>query len=335
MISLDQYYMKLAINEALKGKNEVYPNPRVGALVVSDKEIISSGYHSNYGGQHAEASAIKKLQSNISNATLYVTLEPCTHKGKTESCCDLITSKIFKRVVIGTTDPNPIAKGGIEKIKKKGIQVESNILKNECRKINRRFFTFHEKKRPYIILKIASSMDGFIAENNWNSKWITNEESRKSVHLLRSNCDAILVGRNTISKDNPILTSHGMGKNPKIVFFDQSKKIDSDSYVYKNNPIVLSGDDLTNDPKKNIAKLLKLLFDNSIQTLLVEGGGITFTHFFDGNFFDELQLYYAPKMIGNGISFYRNSKSLKNNFDLTLHKVEQFHNDIKLTYYKN
>ena len=330
----DEYYMRIAINEALKGKSLVYPNPRVGALIVHNKKIISSGYHDKYGGLHAEASAIKNIKSNISDATLYVTLEPCNHKGKTKPCSDLINPKLFSRVVIGTKDPNPVARGGLEVIRNQGIKVDLNILKNECRAINRRFFTFYEKNRPYIILKIASTMDGFIAEKDGESKWITNEYSRNSVHHLRSSCDAILVGNNTVKMDDPFLTSHGVGKDPIIILFDNFKRTKPKANVLKKDSIIISEKSLTNDPKKNINIILDLMFQRSLQTLLVEGGGITFTHFIDSNLFDELQVYYAPKIIGKGLSFYKNKSSLEIDLGLSLHKIEQFENDIKITYLK-
>ncbi len=335
MNQIDKYYMRMAIDEALKGGSNVYPNPRVGALIVKDNKIVSSGYHERFGGQHAEVIAINNMSPEISNATLYVTLEPCDHQGKTNPCSDIIDPKIITRVVIGTKDPNQLASGSSKKLMEKGIQISENICGNECRDINRRFFTFHEQKRPYVILKMASTLDGFIAEIDGSSKWITNEDSRNSVHELRSTCDAILVGRNTIQKDNPLLTSHGKGKNPKIVFFDRGHKIDKNSKVYQDDPIIFAGKNLFQKPRENISNLLSYLYKNSYQSLLVEGGGITFTHFLDNQTFDELQIYYAPKTIGEGIPLYHGKKSLEVKLGIVLEKIEKFGNDIKITYLKN
>ncbi len=334
MSNSDKYYMSLAIKEAIKGGSKVFPNPRVGALIVNNDVILSSGYHEYYGGPHAETLAIKKIKSEFSGSTLYVTLEPCDHRGKTNPCSDLIRRENFARIVIGTRDPNPTARGGINTIRAKGIKVDVNILGDECRKINRRFFTFHEKKRPYIILKIASTMDGFIAQKNGDSQWITNEESRHSVHQLRSSCDAILVGNNTVRKDNPYLTSHGVGKDPVIVLLDSFENEGSKSKVLRGNPIIIPRRDLSANPRDNIKTIIRKLYKKSLQTLLVEGGGITFTNFFDSNLYDEVQVYYAPKIIGEGLSFYNNKFLLKKELGLILHKVEKFKNDIKITYLK-
>ncbi|MFL2982805.1 MAG: bifunctional diaminohydroxyphosphoribosylaminopyrimidine deaminase/5-amino-6-(5-phosphoribosylamino)uracil reductase RibD [Candidatus Neomarinimicrobiota bacterium] len=334
MDQIDKYYMKIAIDEALKGGSNVYPNPRVGAVIVKDNKIISAAHHKDFGGQHAEAIAINNINPDISDATLYVTLEPCNHKGKTGPCSDIIDPKIFNRVVIGTKDPNQLASGSSKKLMDRGIKVIQNIFENECRNINRRFFTFHEKKRPYVILKMASTLDGFIAEKNGSSKWITNEKSRNSVHELRSTCDTILVGRHTIQKDNPSLTSHGKGKDPRVVFFDRENKINKDLKVYQNNPIVFTMENLSKKPRENISNLLTYLYENSYQSLLVEGGGITFTHFLENKIFDELQIYYAPRTIGEGIPLYHGKKSLAMKLEIVLEKIEQFGNDIKITYKK-
>ena len=335
MNKIDKYYMKLAINEALKGDDNVYPNPKVGAIIVKNDKILSSAHHKIFGGKHAEVIAIKNMHTNISNATLYVTLEPCNHQGKTGPCVDMINPSIFSRVVIGTKDPNPLAGGSIKKLLDKGIQISENICEEECKNINRRFFTFHEKKRPYVILKIASTLDGFIAESDGSSKWVTNKYSRNSVHILRATCDAILVGRNTIEKDNPLLTSHGKGKNPRIIFFDKDNKIDETYKVYQNEPIVFSGENVFEKPQENISNLLRYLHKNFYQSLLVEGGGITFTHFLENQLFDELQIYYAPKTIGKGIPLYNGKKSLTEKLEIVLEKIEKFGNDIKITYLKS
>ncbi len=334
MSNTNQYYMQLALEEALKGKTNTYPNPRVGAIVVSNEKVVSTGYHHHYRGPHAEAIAISKLKGAYTDATLYVTLEPCAHQGQNEPCTGLIDPKVFSKVVIGAKDPNKLAAGGSEQLLKKGIDVIGPVSEDECKDINRRFFTFHEKKRPYIILKVALTMDGFIAEEDGRSKWITNDRSRESVHILRSNCDAIIVGNNTIEKDDPNLTSHGKGKDPKIILFDKKFQDRSQMKVSQQDPIIIKTSDMHKDPKENLDRMIEYLYKNSFQTLLVEGGGVTLTHFLNANLYDELHVYYAPKIIGKGLQFYHGKRSLEQELDLNLARVEKFGNDIKLTYIK-
>ncbi len=327
--------MDIALQEAAKANHKVFPNPKVGALIVVDGKIISKGYHECFGGDHAEANAINKLDRPITNATLYVTLEPCSHIGKRNPCTDIIKSNMFNRVVIGANDPNPKASGGAEILKREKIDVKENVCGEKSKKLNRRFFTYFEKKRPYVVLKIASTLDGFIAEMNGHSKWITNEKSRKSVHKLRSTSDAILVGRKTIDADDPSLTSHGYGKDPKIVILDSHNRINPKSKVFKNKPIIFANKHLVNDPKKNIIYILRELYNKSYQTLLVEGGGETLSHFLDSDLFDELHIYYAPKIIGNGKPLYTGINTLTKDYQLRLHKVEHFDHDIKLIFYRD
>lgn len=334
MYKNDVKYMSVALDEALKASPEVYPNPKVGAVIVHDDKIISCGHTQDFGGKHAEVMAIENMPSTLKGCTLYVTLEPCTHKGKTDACIDLITPDIFKRVVIANLDPNPIAKGGVKKLIKDGIIVETGICSKNAKKINRRFFTFFEKKRPYIILKIASTLNGVIAEKDGNSEWITCQESRTSGHKARSCCDAIMVGRKTIEFDNPSLTSHGLGKNPRIIIIDPKNKLDHKANVFKSDPIVFSDILNSKKPIENVSIILKKLYDLSIQSLYVEGGGQTISYFIDANLYDELQIYYSPKMIGEGKPLYNGMKKLKDNLNLTLNKIEQFDNDIKVTYLK-
>ena len=325
--------MQLAIKESLKAGLEVYPNPKVGAVIVNNNKILSTGFHKKYGAPHAEQVAINNLNSSLPpSATLYVTLEPCCHKGKTDPCTDLIIKNKFHRVVIGSMDPNPLAGGGARILKENNIQVDEGICNNEIRSINKRFLTFYEKKRPYIILKMACTLDGYIAEPNGHSKWITNSASRASVHKLRSSCDAILVGRKTIEKDNPSLTSHGKGKDPRVILVDSNSKLNTNFNVFRNNPIIFTKDQLVDNPRLNIINILTFLFNNSYKTLLVEGGGKTFSYFLDYGFYDELQIYYGSKFIGSGIPIYYGKKTLEEGLNLTISNIEHFDNDIKITY---
>ena len=315
-----------------KANNEVFPNPKVGCLIVKDEKVISRGFHRRYGGRHAEQVAIDNLSQEITNATMYVTLEPCAHKGKTSPCIDLIDPSIFNRVVISSLDPNPSAVGGIKAILNKKISVTKNVCNIKSKKINPRFFTYHEKKRPYVIIKAALTLDGFIAESNGISKWITNENSRRSVHELRSSCDAILIGNKTALIDNPSLDSHGKGKDPIPIIIDRSKSLKKKLKIFKRTPIVFSGDILKSKPLNNVKIILDELYERNIQSVLVEGGGFTITHFLNSGFFDELHLYYAPKFLGSGISIFNTIRSIKDSSNLILKKVDKFKNDFRVIY---
>ena len=188
------------------------------------------------------------------------------------------------------------------------------------------------KKRPYIIIKAALTLDGFIAESNGVSKWITNEKSRQSVHFLRSSCDAILIGNKTAIIDNPSLDSHGKGKDPIPVIIDRSKSMKKSLKIFKKNPIILSSDILNNKPVDNVKIMLDELYKRNIQSVLVEGGGFTITHFLDSGFFDELHLYYAPKFLGSGLSIFNTIKSIKDSSNLVLKKVDKFNSDFRVIY---
>ena len=328
----DKYFMKIAIQEAKKASDAVFPNPKVGCIITKNGKIISKGFHKKFGDSHAEKIAINNLKLQINQATMYVTLEPCAHIGKTKPCIDLIDYKIFKRVVIASSDPNPLSKDGIKILKKKNIEVTTGVYEKKSKKINKRFFTYHEKKRPYIIVKCAMTLDGFIAETNGKSKWITNEKSRKSVHKLRSTCDAILIGYKTANSDNPSLTTHKQGKNPKIVLIDPSNNASKSLKLFDRDPIIFNNKELGQDSIKNVKVILNNLYEKKIQSLLVEGGGYTITSFIDSKLFDELHLYYAPKLIGEGISSYRSIRSINNSNDLKLKKIDKFGNDFRIIY---
>ena len=329
----DKFYMKTAIDEAKKATDIVYPNPKVGCVIVQNEQIVSRGYHKKYGGPHAEAEAINNRDIILKNATMYVTLEPCNHDGKTPPCTKLIDPNKFKRIVIASRDPNPIIDNGLQKLIDKGLEVEFNICEEEAKFINRRFFTFHEKKRPFVILKYAATLDGFISENNGHSKWITSKKSRFSVHELRSTCDAILVGRRTIQSDNPSLTSHGVGTDPKIVILDPSSKVNEEYKAINKNTIHLTNELVEDKPEDNIQSILNTLHSLNIQSVMVEGGAITLTSFIDSGLFDEIHTYYAPKLIGDGISIYNTKKKISDSLNLQILKKEIFDNDIKITYY--
>ena len=334
MANNHQKWINLAILEASRSLGITKKNPPVGCVIVKNNILISSGRTSPEGRPHAEENALNKVEdkSLLENAKMYLTLEPCAHKGKTNPCIDLIDPLIINRVVISSLDPNPSASGGINAILNKNISVTKNVSTIKSKKINQRFFTYHEKKRPYIIIKAALTLDGFIAESNGVSKWITNEESRQSVHVLRSSCDAILIGNKTAIIDNPSLDSHGKGKDPIPVIIDRSKSLKKSLKIFKKNPIILSRDILNNKPVDNVKIILDELYKRNIQSVLVEGGGFTITHFLDSGFFDELHLYYAPKFLGSGLSIFNTIRSIKDSSNLVLKKVDKFNSDFRVIY---
>jgi len=326
--------MQEAINEALKANpNKVYPNPMVGCVIVLNDKIIGRGYHKAFGTKHAEVNAIESLEAPVVDADLYVTLEPCAHFGNNPPCVDaIIKSKMFKKVIIAVADPNKKAMGGIDELKKANIEVECGDSQIEAKKINQRFFTFFENKRPYIILKYARTQDGFIAHSDGSSKWITEEDARRDVHLTRSGCDGILVGRNTIEQDNPSLDSHGLGKDPRIVILS-SKPLSSSLKVSKKNPLVFQTLNKKR-PENNIKIILDNLFKENVQSLLVEGGEKTITSFIQSGYFDEIHEYISPKKFNEGIPFYSGDfDTIRSSLDLV--SEISFNNDIKKTYKKN
>lgn len=231
----DQDYMNLAINVAKAGVGQTTPNPVVGAIIVNEGRVVGIGAHLKAGEPHAEVHAIRMAGEKAQNATAYVTLEPCSHHGKTPPCADLLITSKVKRVVVATTDPNPLVAGkGIAKLKAAGIEVEVGVCKEQADALNSVFFHYLEKKRPYITLKSATTLDGKIATVTGESKWITGDAARQDVHLYRSIHDAILVGVNTVLMDNPSLTTrlpNGTGKNPIRVILDSKLRTPLDSQI--------------------------------------------------------------------------------------------------------
>lgn len=212
--------MELAIELAKKGEGKVNPNPMVGALIVKKGTIIEEGYHEKYGEGHAEVNAFKSLKEDPSGATMYVTLEPCSHYGKTPPCVDKIIQSKIKRVLIGMIDPNPLVAGNrVDKLKRAGIEVKVSVLEDKCKKLNEIFIKYILTKKPYVVLKTAMSLDGKIATRNGESKWISSEKSRLKVHNLRNKFSAIMVGVNTVIKDNSELK-----KNIKVLIIEEKNE---------------------------------------------------------------------------------------------------------------
>jgi len=308
-VKIHEKYLKRCLELAKFGLPAAMPNPSVGAVIVYDGKIIGEGYTAAYGGSHAEVNAINavKDKSLLKKATLYVSLEPCSHYGKTPPCCDLIIKHEIPHIVVGTVDPNSIVCGtGIQKIIDSGKTVLVGVLEKECMASNIRFFTFHQKRRPYIILKWAETQDGFIApltKEEQKPVWITNEFSRQLVHKWRSEEQAILVGTQTVIDDNPKLNVRDwFGKNPVKIVLDQNNRISKENYIFDklSKTIVLSGAEIDYSSKIG-AQIAKLLFDNNLQSVIIEGGRQTLQTFIDENLWDEARVFKGSISFGNGI----------------------------------
>ncbi len=308
-MKIHEKYIKRCIELAKNGLGTTYPNPLVGSVIVYNNEIIGEGWHQKAGEPHAEVNAIHSVKdkSLLSKATIYVSLEPCSHFGKTPPCCDLIIANDIPNVVIGTIDPfAKVAGNGIKKLLEAGKKVTVGILEDECNELNKRFFTFHTKKRPYIILKWAESQDGFIAPLTKEKKepvWITNEFSRQLVHKWRSEEQAILVGTNTVLEDNPSLTVRDWtGNNPIRIVLDQKKRIPKESPIFDTqaNTVLISKD--TINFKNTIAsEITDFLFKKGIQSVIIEGGRETLQTFIDEDIWDEARVFKGTTSLKNGI----------------------------------
>ncbi|HEY4538739.1 MAG TPA: bifunctional diaminohydroxyphosphoribosylaminopyrimidine deaminase/5-amino-6-(5-phosphoribosylamino)uracil reductase RibD [Faecalibacter sp.] len=313
---IDERYMARCIQIAQNGLGSTYPNPFVGSIIVHNQKIIAEGYTSAYGGPHAEVNAIRQIKDDsiLKECTLYVTLEPCSHYGKTPPCCDLVIAKEFKRVVIGTLDPFAEVNGqGYLRLLENGIDVTLGILEEECKELNRRFITFHQEKRPYIILKWAQTQDGYMGHDDVQ-KWITNRYSRQLVHEWRTEEQAILVGKKTALVDNPQLnTRFWEGKNPLRISIDKFLAIPRNFHLYDQSIPTVIFNAIEDREDKNL-KLVKIDFDsniippildylyqNNFQTLIVEGGSDTIQKFIDMNLWDEARVLSSNAFWNEGI----------------------------------
>ena len=309
--------MKKCLELAQKGMGYVSPNPMVGCVVVFNDQIIGEGYHQEYGTSHAEVNAIENVKdtSLLKKSTLYVNLEPCAHFGKTPPCTNLIIESEIPKVVIGCLDSYSEVSGkGIEKMQNTGIEVIEGILEKESRELNKRFFTFHEKKRPYVILKWAESKDGFMGPLNQNKPfWMTSSESKKLVHKWRVEEEAILVGRITAKKDNPSLTVRDVaGSNPIRIIIDKNLKLSSDLNLFNSEAktiifnTIKSEETGTNqfvkiDFNYLTENILEELHKQNIQSVIIEGGSTTLQSFVDANIWDEARIFTANKLFSQGL----------------------------------
>jgi len=324
----DIYYMRRVLKLALKGTGKVSPNPRVGALLVRNGEILSEGYHAYFGGPHAEVTALSKRKSaKKTDDTLYVNLEPCDHQGKTPPCTELIINSGVRRVVIGALDPNPMVHGkGVKRLREAGIDTRLGVLERDCIKLNEAYFKSITSKKPFITLKIAQTLDGKIATDQGHSRWISSEASRRWVHRMRNENDAILVGVNTVIVDDPELTVRLVrGHAVKKIVLDSRLRIPLESRVLVNsdptntyiattprapsekiitlqkmgvNVWILEEDD---EGMVDFSALLKKINREDIQSVLVEGGNKVFTRLLCAREVDRLVVFIAPKLFGKGI----------------------------------
>jgi len=317
-LELDKSFMRRALELAKLGKGHVSPNPLVGCVIVHEEKIIGEGWHKEYGGPHAEVNAMNNVSDHklLAQSTAYVSLEPCSHFGKTPPCADLLVESNLKRVVICNLDPNPEVSGnGIMKIQDHGIEVKQGVLENEGRELNRRFFTFYEKNRPYIILKWAQTADSFVAREDFSSKWISNSQSRKLVHKWRANEDAILVGRNTVLQDDPQLNVRDWdGINPTRVVIDPELKLKVDQHKIFDGSIptivynIRKGENGSNpvyvqvkERKILLTEMLTDLYGRGICSLLVEGGANTLQSFINFELWDEARVFTSQIRFEKGV----------------------------------
>ncbi|PJJ84687.1 bifunctional diaminohydroxyphosphoribosylaminopyrimidine deaminase/5-amino-6-(5-phosphoribosylamino)uracil reductase RibD [Mucilaginibacter auburnensis] len=318
-----EIYMRRCLDLAAQGKSSVSPNPMVGSVIVHNGIVVGEGYHQKYGGPHAEVNAVNDVFCRFDNAaeilresTIYVSLEPCAHYGKTPPCADLIIKHRIPKVVVGCRDPFDQVDGkGIEKLQQAGIEVELGVLEQECRHLNRRFFTRVQQHRPYIILKWAQTADGFFAPGDNSQFWITGAESRQLVHQWRTEEDAILVGKNTAAIDNPQLNvRYAEGRNPKRVVIDRRLELDPNLHLFDQSVETLIFNEIKTDThgkNKYIALedfnryvpqyIMYQLYLQDIQSVIIEGGAHTLRTFIEAGMWDEARVFTGRPLLHHGI----------------------------------
>jgi diaminohydroxyphosphoribosylaminopyrimidine deaminase / 5-amino-6-(5-phosphoribosylamino)uracil reductase len=313
----DELFMLRAMELARRGMGSVSPNPMVGCVIVCDNKIIGEGWHERYGGPHAEVNAINAVpdKSLLGQSTVYVNLEPCSHTGKTPPCADLLVKHQVKRVVIANQDPNPLVNGaGLKKLQQAGIETVTAVAAHEGLVLNKRFFTFVTKERPYIILKWAQTTDGFIAHKNFESKWISHEGSRQWVHKWRTEEDAVLVGTRTAQHDNPELNvRHWSGRNPTRVVLDRFLRLSDSLKLFNGKQLTLCYNLVKHEERNNLAlvrvseqhfipEVLRDMRARKIQSVIIEGGAQTLQCFIDAGLWDEARVFTATRTFGAGLA---------------------------------
>lgn len=320
----DETYLKRCLELAQLGMGKVSPNPMVGCVIVTNGKIIGEGYHAEFGKAHAEVNAIQSVLEHygdeaedlLKQATVYVSLEPCAHFGKTPPCADLLVKHRVKKVVVGNIDPFSGVDGkGIKKLKNAGIDVVSGVFQDECSAVNRRFFTRIQKNRPYIILKWAQTENGYFAPNDGSQQWISGSLAKKMVHQWRSEEDAVLVGKQTAMIDNPALTVREWpGRNPIRLVIDKDLKIPHTSLLYNKDAKTIVFNHLKTSIEENIhfiqmedmqyylpQKIAYQLYLMDIQSVIVEGGANLLNQFIEAGLWDEARVFTVPKLWNNGL----------------------------------
>ncbi len=352
----DEYYMQLALRLARRGARRVSPNPMVGAVIVKDDRIIGTGYHQRFGGPHAEIRALHNAKAPIMGATLYVTLEPCSHFGKTPPCVEALIGAGPARVVIGIADPNPLVAGrGIAALQSAGIETVVGVCEEACREINEKFIKFITTGQPYVTLKYAQTIDGRIASATGHSRWVSSPASRTFAHQLRSTHDAILVGIGTVLQDDPELTvRHVKGRNPARIVVDSHLRIPLTAKILREQekaktiiahtrwadpekikPLLDKGVETllveeNGDQRVNLKELLPALGRKQLASLLVEGGSSVITSLLKDKLADRLAIIVAPKILGQGIEAVADLgiKSMDEAIKLNIRKVYRLGGDI-------
>tara|TARA_Y100000310_G_scaffold212402_1_gene213252 strand:+ start:869 stop:1918 length:1050 start_codon:yes stop_codon:yes gene_type:complete len=319
--------MDIAIQLAEKGKGYVSPNPLVGCIIVKRGKIVGRGYHKKYGEEHAEINALKAAGKKAKNATMYINIEPCSHWGKTSPCTEKIVEAGIREVVCGMEDPNPLV-DGYKELKFRGLKTRIGILRDKAKRLNEIYIKYIKTKKPFVILKLAMSLDGKIATSTGDSKYITSRAARKYVHQLRNDADAVMVGINTIVRDNPILDARLVkGKNPTKIIVDSTLKISERAKIFKDtNKIIVAT--TKKAPKKKIDKLhqkgvqvlvldlksglvdlkelMKELGKSEITLIIIEGGAELSGNAIKEHIVDKILMFTAPKIIGNGLNPIKN-----------------------------
>lgn len=357
---MDEKYMDLALELAEKGRGYVNPNPMVGAVVVKDGEIVGKGWHKFYGGPHAEVYALDEAGEKAEGATIYVTLEPCSHFGKTPPCAEKIKKMKIKKCVIACLDPNPIVAGRGKKIlEEAGIEVVVGVREKEAKELNKVFMKYITEKNPYLFLKCAITLDGKIATNERDSKWITNEKSREKVQFLRHEYMGIMIGINTLINDNPRLTARiENGINPFRIVVDPHLRTPLESNFVNmaddNKSIIVTSkeneknDKITELENKNVKiiymegfnfsvhEILKKIGELKIDSVLLEGGSYLISKAFKENRIDGGEIFIAPKILGGGLPFIDgfDFKEIKDCFHLQNVKFNVYDDNISVEFHK-
>jgi len=323
--------MREALRQARKGLGRTSPNPAVGAVIVREGEIEARGYHHRAGHPHAEVEALRKIGGKAQGSTLYVTLEPCNHFGRTPPCTEAILKSGIRRVVAGMKDPNPeVSGGGCEFLRKNGVEVDTGVMESECLRLNEGYLKFVAHKRPFVMVKSALTIDGWTATSTGDSKWITNERSRQFAHVLRNRVDALMVGVGTVLADDPFLTTRlkrGQGKDPLRIVVDTNLRIPRDAKVLNHKStaqtLLVTGahippENLKRYQKKGVSMLscplkggridlgalMDILGERSVMTLMVEGGASIIGSMLRERLIDKFLIFTAPKLMGgdDGVS---------------------------------